>query len=78
MIVVECAHEDVPISNLKESGSELVSQELEVPELRHKLRDDIFKSILPIWPCFRITSKAMAEQKEQKESSLEILRHTIE
>jgi len=45
MMVVECAREDVSISNWKENGSELASQRLEVLEFRHKLRDDIFKSI---------------------------------
>lgn len=44
-MVVECAREDVPISNWKESGSELASQRLEVLELRRKLRDDVLESI---------------------------------
>jgi hypothetical protein len=45
MMVVECAREDVPISNWKDSGSEPANQGLEVLELRRKLRDGILKSI---------------------------------
>jgi hypothetical protein len=51
-MVVECAREDVPISNWKENGSELTSQRFEVLELRRKLRDDVLESVFAYPPPY--------------------------
>lgn len=45
IMVVECACEDVPISNWKKSGSELASQRFKVLELQCKLHDDVLESV---------------------------------
>jgi hypothetical protein len=43
---MEYAHEDIPISNWKESISELTSQQLEVVELLYKPYNNILELII--------------------------------